>query len=210
MAAIDRALIPALSLTCIDALLGWGLMTFDEVYSSQPLVNESKGIFQPVSYGSEFRDLDRFDRVSYRVNLKLPRAYAGVNSKLWEKIIETANVSIPPAFYQSGTATDPSGTASINRSWIPASALVSIDAFVSWALCACEELYKSEPIIRESPQISNLPIVVGQYTDYDLLRRLSGRAILKLAPGYKSIAKPLWENILPLNNTLSIAQAFRA
>jgi hypothetical protein len=210
MAAIDRALIPSLALSSIDALLGWALMVFDEVYTSQPLVNESKGIFQPVSYGSEFRDLDRFDRVSYRVNLKLPRAYAGVASKLWEKITETANVSLPPAFAQQGSPADPSGVGAIYRSWIPSAALTSIDALVAWALSACEEMYKSESIIRESPQISNLPIVIGQYTDYDLFRRLSGRAILKLAPGYKSVSRPLWESILPLNNTISIAQAFRA
>ena len=98
--------------------------------------------------------------------------------------------------------------AAINRAEIPDAALNSMDALSAWIETAMDEAYAGQSLVREAPNVSNPPIVIGEFKDLDGIYRLSSRSNLRLAPGYQASRSPIWENVIPIAN-LELPLAWR-
>lgn len=98
MSAILRAEIPDEALESMDALIAWAATGAEEAYSDLPDVREAVGVSNPPIAAGEFKDLDRFYRLSVRVNLRLASGYQASSNPIWEDVIPLANRSLPQAW----------------------------------------------------------------------------------------------------------------
>jgi hypothetical protein len=92
----------------------------------------------------------------------------------------------------------------INPLKIPDAALLDIPNLLSWASTCADEMYRTLPMVRESPEVLSRLISTGTFTDLDLVGRHSVRFNLALEPDVNGVNKPIWESIKPLSTPVAI------
>jgi hypothetical protein len=92
----------------------------------------------------------------------------------------------------------------INPLKIPDAALLDIPNLLSWAATCGEDMYRSLPMVRESPDVLSRLITTGTFSDLDLIPRHSVRFNLALEPDVNGVRKAIWESIKPLTTPVEI------